>query len=369
MRELRRPAERSALPYGALSRRQPAEGAAREVVPDRAAAPAARRADAGRRRRRAAADLRARSARRSRSAACTCSARAPTTSSSRALCDRVIVFGRGRVWRELVGDERDEGADHRAVLRGNGSGGRRGRRRERATERRRGTASRPRASARLARRRPGRALRAARRLGRRRRRLRHRCGRTRSPRRRTSRPSSARRRCSSCSRSRCSSPLTAGDYDLSVAATMALSAMIARDPERQPRLADRRSSIAAALGVGAAGRARQRRASSCCSGSTRSSSRSARRRSSPASILWISDSQTISGISTGLSTPSSSSSFLGIPLAFYYGIALGLRHVLRLRVHAARAAAALRRPRPQRRAAERHPGRAAALGRARRLRA
>ena len=47
-----RPSDR-ALPYAALSRRQPAEGAAREVAADRAAAPAARRADAGRRRRRA----------------------------------------------------------------------------------------------------------------------------------------------------------------------------------------------------------------------------------------------------------------------------------------------------------------------------
>ena len=39
------------------------------------------------------------------SAACTSCAQAPTTSSSPSLCDRVIVFGRGRIWRELVGDE------------------------------------------------------------------------------------------------------------------------------------------------------------------------------------------------------------------------------------------------------------------------
>ena len=57
-------------------------------------------------------------------------------------------------------------------------------------------------------------------------------------------------------------------------------------------------------------------------------------------ILWISDSQTISGVSIGPDRlRSSSTQFLGIPLAFYYGIALGARDVLRLRVHAASAGA------------------------------
>ena len=41
-------------------------------------------------------------------------------------------------------------------------------------------------------------------------------------------------------------------------------------------------------------------------------------------ILWISDSQTISGISTDLIDFVVVKRFFGIPLEFYYGIALGL---------------------------------------------
>jgi ribose transport system permease protein len=39
-------------------------------------------------------------------------------------------------------------------------------------------------------------------------------------------------------------------------------------------------------------------------------------------VLWISDSQTISGVSDGLVNAVVGSSFLGIPVAFYYGLAL-----------------------------------------------
>ena len=71
----------------------------------------------------------------------------------------------------------------------------------------------------------------------------------------------------------------------------------ARDPERQPRLVDLAASILAALGVGAGRRARQRRARRRAR--HRLADRDARhaRRSSPGIVLWISDSQTISGIS------------------------------------------------------------------------
>ena len=57
-------------------------------------------------------------------------------------------------------------------------------------------------------------------------------------------------------------PLTAGDYDLSVAATMGLVGDDARDPERQPRLADR----------GGDPRRARRRARSSASSTARSSS-------------------------------------------------------------------------------------------------
>ena len=79
-----------------------------------------------------------------------------------AICDRVLVFGRGRICRELIGRRGDEGADHRAVLRCDGSRGRRA-----WSSVSRGARLAERASAsRAAAGRPGRALRAARRLGR-----------------------------------------------------------------------------------------------------------------------------------------------------------------------------------------------------------
>ena len=156
-------------------------------------------------------------------------------------------------------------------------------------------------------------------------------------------------------------PLTAGDYDLSVAATMTLVGDGARDPEREPRLVDlaRRSSRRSASGV----------AVGLVNGALvvllDIDSLIATLGSSTfiaGVVLWISDSQTISGVSDGLIDSVVVDRFLGIPLDFYYGIALGARALLRVRVHAGRAAAALRRPRPQRRPAVRDPRRRGCAG-------
>ena len=81
------------------------------------------------------------------------------------LCDRVIVFGRGRIWRRARGRRRDEGADHRAELRGDGGRGRGRGRVSEATEPEGAAKPAARERSTLARRRHRRALRAARRLG------------------------------------------------------------------------------------------------------------------------------------------------------------------------------------------------------------
>ena len=110
------------------------------------------------------------------------------------------------------------------------------------------------------------------------------------------------------------------------------------------------------------------RSSSCFADRLRSSSPWARARSSAGVMLWISASQTISGVSTRLvelgrrrSLPRHPARVLLRPRALRLAL-------VRLRVHAGRAAAPVRRPRPQRRPAERHPRRPPALGRARRVR-
>jgi ribose transport system permease protein len=117
-------------------------------------------------------------------------------------------------------------------------------------------------------------------------------------------------------------PLTAGDYDLSVAATMALASMtlaILNVNHGWPVGA----AIAAALGVGLVVGVINGAlvvllgidslivtlgTSTFVSGV----------------ILWISNSQTVSGVSESLVDVVVVERFLGIPLAFYYGIALGL---------------------------------------------
>lgn len=116
--------------------------------------------------------------------------------------------------------------------------------------------------------------------------------------------------------------LTAGDYDLSVAATLTLSAMtlaILNVNHGWPIVA----AIAAALAVGLL--------VGCINGAivvslgldslivTLGTSTFI-----AGVVLWISDSQTVSGVSQGLIDLVVVNRFLGIPLAFYYGIALGL---------------------------------------------
>jgi ribose transport system permease protein len=117
-------------------------------------------------------------------------------------------------------------------------------------------------------------------------------------------------------------PLTAGDYDLSVAATMGISCMslaILNVNHGWPI----GTAIAAAIGVGVVigvinggvvvllgidSLIATLGTSTFISGV----------------ILWISNSQTISGISFDLIDYVVVKQLLGIPLAFYYGIALGL---------------------------------------------
>lgn len=117
-------------------------------------------------------------------------------------------------------------------------------------------------------------------------------------------------------------PLTAGDYDLSVAATMGLSAMtlaILNVDHGWPIGAAIAAALAVGLLVGLLNGAIivligidslivTLGTSTFIAGV----------------ILWISNSQTISGVSTTLTDAVVGTRLLEIPLAFYYGIALGL---------------------------------------------
>ena len=117
-------------------------------------------------------------------------------------------------------------------------------------------------------------------------------------------------------------PLTAGDYDLSVAATMALASMtlaILNVNHGWPIGAAIAAALAVGLAVGVINGALvvllgidslivTLGTSTFISGV----------------ILWISNSQTISGVSQSLIDVVVVNRFLGIPLAFYYGIALGV---------------------------------------------
>jgi ribose transport system permease protein len=117
-------------------------------------------------------------------------------------------------------------------------------------------------------------------------------------------------------------PLTAGDYDLSVAATMGLSAMTLAilNVDHGWSIG---ASILAALGVGLAvglvnGALVVLIDIDSLIATLGSSTFIA------GVILWISNSQTISGVSDKLVNVVVVDRFLGIPLAFYYGIALGV---------------------------------------------
>jgi ribose transport system permease protein len=117
-------------------------------------------------------------------------------------------------------------------------------------------------------------------------------------------------------------PLTAGDYDLSVAATMTLSCMtlaILNVNHGWPI----GWSVAAALFVGLAvglinGALVVLLDIDSLIATLGTSTFVA------GVVLWISNSQTVSGISNGLINLVVVDRFLGIPLEFYYGIALGL---------------------------------------------
>jgi ribose transport system permease protein len=117
-------------------------------------------------------------------------------------------------------------------------------------------------------------------------------------------------------------PLTAGDYDLSIAATMTLSSMTLAILNVNHGWSIW-ASIAAALGVGVAvglvnGALVVVLDIDSLIATLGSSTFIA------GIVLWISDSQTISGISEGLIDWVVVKRLFGIPLEFYYGIALGL---------------------------------------------
>jgi ribose transport system permease protein len=117
-------------------------------------------------------------------------------------------------------------------------------------------------------------------------------------------------------------PLTAGDYDLSVAATMGLSAMTLAILNVNHGWSIWLAALAA-LGVGLLvglinGALVVLLDIDSLIATLGSSTFIA------GVILWISDSQTISGVSDTLINATVIDRFLGIPLEFYYGIALGL---------------------------------------------
>ena len=117
-------------------------------------------------------------------------------------------------------------------------------------------------------------------------------------------------------------PLTAGDYDLSVAATMTLSSMVLAILNVNHHWSIG-AAIVAALAVGVFvglvnGALVVLLDIDSLIATLGSSTFIA------GVVLWISDSQTISGVSQSLINVVVVDRFLGIPLEFYYGIALGI---------------------------------------------
>ena len=161
-------------------------------------------------------------------------------------------------------------------------------------------------------------------------------------------------------------PLTAGDYDLSVAATMTLAAMVLAILNVNHGWSIG-TSILAALGVGARRRARERRARRAAR--HRLADRDARQlhvhRRDRALDQRLADDQRHLGRADRLGRREAA---LRDPARVLLRHRARARPVLRLRVHAGRAQAAVRRPRPQRGAPLRHPRLAPPLGRARRER-
>ena len=156
-------------------------------------------------------------------------------------------------------------------------------------------------------------------------------------------------------------PLTAGDYDLSVAATMGLSAMTLAILNVNHGWSIWRVALLAALGVGLVvglinGALVVLLDIDSLIATLGSSTFIA------GVILWISNSQTISGVSDTLINVDGDRPLPGDPARVLLRHRAGARDALRVRVHAGRPPAAVRGPRPRRRAPERHPRRAAALG-------
>jgi ribose transport system permease protein len=117
-------------------------------------------------------------------------------------------------------------------------------------------------------------------------------------------------------------PLTAGDYDLSVAATMTLSAMVVALLN-----VDHGWAIAWAVLAGLAAGLLVGLVNGALVVLLEIDSLIATLGSSTfitGVVLWISNSQTISGVSSTLTDLVVVNRFLGIPLEFYYGLALGL---------------------------------------------
>jgi ribose transport system permease protein len=117
-------------------------------------------------------------------------------------------------------------------------------------------------------------------------------------------------------------PLTAGDYDLSVAATMGLSTMtlaILNVNHGWPIGLAALAALGVGLLVGLINGALVVLLDIDSLIATLGSSTFI-----AGVILWISNSQTISGVSNTLINVTVIDRFLGIPLEFYYGIALGL---------------------------------------------
>ena len=115
-------------------------------------------------------------------------------------------------------------------------------------------------------------------------------------------------------------PLTAGDYDLSVASVLTLSAMVVAELNVQHGWPIALAVVAALAAAAAAGVVNgalvvllgaESLVVTLGSGTVISGI-----------VLWISDSNTIGGISDDLVNPVSSWELLGLPLAFYYGLAL-----------------------------------------------
>jgi ribose transport system permease protein len=117
-------------------------------------------------------------------------------------------------------------------------------------------------------------------------------------------------------------PLTAGDYDLSVAATMTLSCMtlaILNVNHGWPIGAAVLAALGVGLAVGVVNGALVVLLDIDSLIATLGSSTFI-----AGVVLWVSNSQTISGVSDSLINIVVVDRFLGIPLEFYYGIALGL---------------------------------------------